>query len=909
MRIAAIILVIMIVITALTTFALYNLDTLVNKNKDKIISRIEESTGRQVKIEKIGINILGGLGIELSDFRMKDDPRYSQDYFIRGSDLIVNVKFLPLLRKELAVKKIILNEPTINVISQNGSYNFETLGGPRREQEGVAHQEKDNQTIKRFTIATVDISNGKINYEDRDKGTNLNIEKLDLTSENIGTEKPVRFGLMFALFSEEQNVNISAVAGPTGTQFNLDDIPLEGTLNISSLDTDKLKKNLPNLEKLVPYDPGITGPLDAHIEVEGKTSSLTISKIDVKASVFDSDVQNFSLSGSFGPLGKDFNTDKAKAELEFEAGPVLFEKLRNFKPLKDSFPQELKGNGPVTASGSIKGNINSPDIKSLIISATDTDLSYGDIFRKPEALEFVINTDTGISEDKISMSNSRVVLGSIILDLSGEIKPGETTEIDMAVNSNTGELADLARTLIPIRQYEPSGKFKINTEVKGKYGENKFPDIKGTSKLDNVQIKLPQLEKPVSSINSVISFTGSTASLDETTALIGDSEIRLSADVSGFSPLTITYRISSPAIYLSDITPGRKGDIKDVDINGTMKSSGEETSLSAGVTSAGGEISGLKYTDMDGEINMRGSVLNLEDISFRFLNGQMKAKGYYDMSKTTPSFNFNTSVQGLNITNLIKTLFTSESEHIEGVTNLSLNISGKGSTWEQISNSLNGLGNMELTEGRFRDFNLAEEVLTGLTGIQGLSNLISSEIENKYPEIFKTTSTVFYNMKTPIKIVNGRINFNELLLRSSNYLVKGDGWLSLNKKVKASGFLTLAESLSEDLASRIELVKYLNDEQGRVKIPFVIDGTIPGITPSPDLSTVAEILRKAAVDRGKEQIKKKLFDELKEDNENQDTDRKEESAPPEKQLKDQLKKLIPFPSSEKPGGDEDQPAN
>lgn len=895
MRIAGIILAVLIILTGMTALALYNLDNIINNNKEYIVEQIEDATGRKAEVDTIGLNIFGGLGIQLTDFKLRDDPRFSENHFVSASRLIVNVEFFPLLRKQLAVKKVILSNPYISIIkNKNGVYNFESVARSGEEQDPQQEDENGEQG-KQFSIALVEISNGEISYNDEQNATSLRLKKVDVSSGNIGTDKPINIESSLALLSEQQNVHFSAKAGPLDSGYSFEDTPISGNITITSLNTDELQRNFPDLEKLLPYEPGLSGPLDLKLEFDGRSTALTISSIDLSAGVFGSGQQNFHINGSMGPFGRGFTTDNLKVSLDFELGPVMFEKIREFEPLTGSFPKELKGSGPVSVSGSVKGDFSSPALNSMELNGSNAELKYGDLFHKPSDLEFIINADADISPGTFTIKNSETTLGGLVLDTKGTIKIGGATVVDLKLQSNKAGLGEIANSFPIAKQYSPSGKFQIETEITGRYGPDEFPDIRGTAMLEDAGISLPQLAKPLKEINSVINFTGTNANIEETTALMGDSTVRISADVSQFSPLSVRYKISSPAVYLSDVTTEREGELKDINIEGTMRNVSGTASLNADIESQSGSISGIRYSDMNGKINLENQIVNFEDIVFRFLNGSMKANGYYDMSSETPGFNVNTSIQGLNITDLVKTVLSPSSEHIKGKSNISINLSGKGNSWDQISNTLNGLGNIELTEGELVDFNLAQEVLTGLTGIQGLSGLISSQIENKYPEVFKTTSTVFYDMNVPVKIVNGRINFDELILRSSDYIAKGKGWLALNKNIQANGYLTLAEELSNDLTSRVELVKYLNDDRGRVRIPFRVDGSVPGVRPSPDLSTVAEIFRNAAVDRGKEEVKKRVLDELKQDNDKQQGEGTEGS--PDEEIKEKLKKFIPFPSS------------
>jgi len=79
--------------------------------------------GKEVTIGKTKINVLGGFGIAFEDFRVRD--RSGTYNLLQAKRLIATVKWAPLIRKEVRWKRIILDEPVVQLIrDKNGRFNF-----------------------------------------------------------------------------------------------------------------------------------------------------------------------------------------------------------------------------------------------------------------------------------------------------------------------------------------------------------------------------------------------------------------------------------------------------------------------------------------------------------------------------------------------------------------------------------------------------------------------------------------------------------------------------------------------------------------------------------------------------------------------------------------------------------------
>src|SRR5207244_12088911 len=89
------------------------------------------------------VGCCNGIVVRLSNFPMSDDPAFSSAEFVRAKDLQVNLKFLPLLRRDVRVKKLILHNPAISIIrNAKGDFNFSTIAKTEKE-DGAKKQKKE----------------------------------------------------------------------------------------------------------------------------------------------------------------------------------------------------------------------------------------------------------------------------------------------------------------------------------------------------------------------------------------------------------------------------------------------------------------------------------------------------------------------------------------------------------------------------------------------------------------------------------------------------------------------------------------------------------------------------------------------------------------------------------------------
>ena len=85
----------LLLVAAVLTFAVINLNSYLDDNRDWLAEQVEAAVGRPVSFERIGVSFMGGLGVEITQLAVGDDPAFSDDAFIRADEVMVLVRPWP----------------------------------------------------------------------------------------------------------------------------------------------------------------------------------------------------------------------------------------------------------------------------------------------------------------------------------------------------------------------------------------------------------------------------------------------------------------------------------------------------------------------------------------------------------------------------------------------------------------------------------------------------------------------------------------------------------------------------------------------------------------------------------------------------------------------------------------------
>ncbi|MSP37432.1 MAG: AsmA family protein [Deltaproteobacteria bacterium] len=771
--------------------AVLNLNSLIARNKDYLIGQAEQALGRKIKVGAIEATLFSGLGVKLGDFSMSDDRQFSNDDFIRAKDLQVNVRFWPLLKKDVQVKRLILHDPAIVVIrNAAGEFNFATIGKKDPESKEAkeaaakekAEKEKKERGEKEKTPATylvslVDISGGEVRYLDKKSGADVKLQQIDLRVEDFDLTKPFTAQLAAAVYADKQNLKLTSKLGPLPANGDFGQLPMTGKLDVDPLDMTKLKAAAPKLQEALSKDLDLAGVFRLKdLKFSGTPKDLTLS-----------------------------------AQFDGSNGAVR----------------------------------------------------YGSSFHKPAGMALMLDADAHYRPDRIEIKKAQLKMHTLDLATQGTVQLGESTVLDLSLDSKPASLDGWDKIVPALAKYQLSGTMELQARVRGKAGKGSAPEIQGSLSLVKASIKPPQFPKPLENLDTKINFTGQRADIRDMTLSLGSSRIRLAAAVEKFSPLTFTYKLTTPEIFPADYNAGlseeRKGDVlRNLRSDGRFGMAGGTIAYQGTVNSADGRLYNIPYKALDATISLANQVTQIRNLKINALSGVVQMDGEYSLKEAVPQFTMSTKVQGIDIKELYTALDAKAERDLRGKLNADMKLAGAGKSWEEIKPALKGQGSAEVLQGALLNFNIADGALGGITGIPGLTNIISPSLRRKYPETFTAKDTEFKEMTMLLDVADGRINVKNLRLAAAEFLVQGAGYAEFSRKVDFRTTINFSERLSADLTQAAKETKYLLNNQGQLEVPLALTGRLPNVKAVPDSRYLAQIAQRGFMRKGIDELQNRL---------------------------------------------------
>ena len=774
---------ILLILIVVGVVGLLNINALIARNKDYLIAQAEAALGRKVSVDKVEATLFSGIGARLTNFTMADDPAYASGDFVRAKDLQVIVKFWPLLRKSVQVKRVILHDPVIQIVrNRDGNFNFSTIGKSvkekKEEREKRNKQERSVKDESALLISLVDISNGNIRYLDKKNGTDMQAKQIDLKIEDFDFSKPFSVKLRAAIYADKQNFALTSRVGPLPPSLNINQVPLDGEIDIDPLNLTQLRTGLTIIQSALPKEADLSG-------------------------------------------------------------------VYRIKDLK------------------FKGTLNDLAVNGQL-EGTNGALRYGNSFQKPAGDPLALNLDVRFAGNKLTIRKANLKLHSLELAAAGDVQMGDTSVVNLSLDSKPASLEGWDRIIPALANYQLSGTMDMKATVRGRIGKGAAPQIDGTLGLKKVSAKPPTFPKPIENLDTTIRFTGQKADIGDMTLTLGKSRIRLAAAIEKFAPLTLTYKMSTPELWPADYSAAlaeeRKSDvIRNLQSAGQFSMASGDMAYQGTLSSANGTLYNVPYKSLDATLSLADKVAHIKSLRVNALSGALQLDGQYSFKQTVPQFSMASKVQNIDVKELYTLLDAKAERDIRGRMNADMKLAGSGNSWETIKPTLHGQGDAEVVQGALLNFNIADNVLTGITGIPGLTNAINPSLKAKYPETFTAKDTEFKELKANFDLADGRMNVKNMRMAAAEFVVQGNGWADFDRKVDFRATLTFSQRLSADLSQSAREMKYLLNNQGQLEVPFALTGKLPNVKPRPDTRYLGQMVQRGFLRKGTEELQNRFL--------------------------------------------------
>ncbi len=197
----------------------------IQKYKPAIEKKVSEATGRPFAIGgDLNLSLFPWAGISFSDLTLGNPPGFEEKDFVKVKSFEMRVKLLPLISKDIQVKRFIMEGPRI-VLEKNkkGRANWEGLGKssekvqPTKEKkEAPSGAAEEGLPIKSLVVGTFAITKGSLLWIDHSKGERKELSDFDLRLQDVSLDRPIQLALSASL--DGKPLSVTGKVGPLGKE-------------------------------------------------------------------------------------------------------------------------------------------------------------------------------------------------------------------------------------------------------------------------------------------------------------------------------------------------------------------------------------------------------------------------------------------------------------------------------------------------------------------------------------------------------------------------------------------------------------------------------------------------------------------------------------------------------------------
>jgi AsmA protein len=228
----------------------------VQKYKPVLESKVTDATGRPFSVgDDLRLSLFPWAGVSFSDLRLGSPAGFAEKEFVTIKSFEVRVKLLPLISKDIQIKRFVVNEPRIHLVTdKTGRANWEQPEQPKPPPKDTPTQKEAQPPaedtgrfdlpISALTVGNLAINNGSALWDDRKGGIRREISQINLALKDVSLERPVT--LAFSALLDQKPISIEGTVGPIGQGFQAKTIPIELSLKALKQLAMRLKGSLEN---------------------------------------------------------------------------------------------------------------------------------------------------------------------------------------------------------------------------------------------------------------------------------------------------------------------------------------------------------------------------------------------------------------------------------------------------------------------------------------------------------------------------------------------------------------------------------------------------------------------------------------------------------------------------------------
>ncbi|MBI2360425.1 MAG: DUF748 domain-containing protein [Deltaproteobacteria bacterium] len=702
------------------------------------------------------------------------------------------------------------------------------------------------------------VSQGKIHYIDRAarEPFELQVQNLDLSFKGSALTRKAAFKLAASVSeSREQNIKVEGRIGPYGTEREWMQYPLDLQVNVDSVLVPTLTRALPVLREKIPAYFGINGPLSIKANLSGTLQRPKIRDLSIAGPLFGAAERNTSVTGDLD-LSANGSWKDAVFKGKVVVNPVALDRLRSVPFLQAALPAGLSANGPLSIAGELSGRPENLNVHALV-TFEKSEVRLGEWLKKDKGLPGQLELNLQTREDRVVLETSQLILHNLKLKFSGGV--GETPDrlLTLRVRLDPSNLTGWDRLIAPLSSYQTRGTLDFDLSVRKALGlSGSGLELRGGLNLTDVQAREKNSGRGFDQLNSKVSFLGKRIRVERSSLRLGSSTVAFEATVPDLSSPVIQYTLWSPKLSFTDLTgnPATPSAwMKDLKSTGVVQNSRGQMTLKGNVSASQGSAEEILYRNLQGEISWSPSAAGIKGFLFHALGGTFRADGAWE--KRVPGQQrvaLDARLDGIDLKALLMQKFPNFKDRMAGKLDLTARLRAEGNNGSLWHDGLQGDGETEIHQGILKDVNLVERVLGKVAGLPGISDLLSSALRARHRSLLQSRDTAFDKLAATFIVADKRIHTRNLLIVTPDYTVRGEGSIGFDRTIRWSGELVMSPQFTQELVREHRNARYLLDRQGKLAVPFRLEGTLPQVQAKPDTQWLAERIQRGLVQRGME---------------------------------------------------------
>ena len=281
-------------------------------------------------------------------------------------------------------------------------------------------------------------------------------------------------------------------------------------------------------------------------------------------------------------------------------------------------------------------------------------------------------------------------------------------------------------------------------------------------------------------------------------------------------------------------------------------------SISAKVISANGKVSNVTYQNLAMTTSYTGKTGAVKSLNVQSFAGTVAGDAnavFGDPMQFTAAV----TTEHIDLQQALAAQESSAAKIVRGLLTSQLNISARGSTFDQMKPTFGGGGKIAVADGKLVGVNVVAEALNKINGLPQIGSLVSPGLFARHPELFKNPDTDLKALGMTFQMTGPRITSHDILAATQDYRIMGDGWFDLDKHIDLNARLVMSKGISGEIVAEKKNVVYVTNQDGEIDIPLLIRGTLPKPAVTPDVNSLVQRAASHALEReGSKAINKLL---------------------------------------------------